>query len=161
MTNRRRYVEGTTEALLLICPACSTSRELTAPIDGRALREDGCELRDGAWYGLCESCEAAHTDASNAEYEALVRASVELGKCGHNTGPLAFIDIPKGEGFAREGERWFGFWAVSGCFTDAGFDRFRRSAAAIAENLNRNRGTRLLVNVNATGTQAIVHGSVD
>lgn len=148
----------TTQVLLYICPDCSTSEETpAAPVAAHLLREQGFEFHDGAWYGRCEDCRDKHTEAANAEYEALARAAAQLGRI-HNAGPLAEIQVPPAEGFHHEGERHFGFWAISGDLTDAGFDRFRRSAAFIVAELNSARGTGLVVNINTSGTQAIVHG---
>lgn len=158
--NRREYFT-TIHAVMIVCPACSTTGEIECTLDARRMRDDGFELRDGAWYGLCQSCREARVDASNAEYEALVRAAAQLTRAGHKVGPLCPIEIPAGEGFGREGERRFGFWCVSGNFTDDGFERFRTTAAAIVERLNADRGVGLVFNVNGAGTQAILHGGVD
>lgn len=158
--NLRQYFESTTREVLIVCPVCSTTRELEAPIDSAAMRKIGFELVDDAWTARCEGCETKHVAASNAEYESLARAAAQIGKID-KAGPLAHIEIPTGEGFEHEGELLFGFWAVSGHFTDDSFERFRRTAWLIVEQLNEDRGTRLLVNVNADGTQAIVHGIVD
>lgn len=160
--NRTRYfTSNTTATVLVICPKCSTSDEVEHELDPRSMREDGFELRDGAWYGLCPRCREAQVEASNAEYEALVRAAAQLTRAGHQASPLSFIEIPAGEGFRREGETRYGFWCVSGCYTDAGFERFRATAAAIVRRLNEDRGTGLVFNTNVQGTQAILHGVVD
>ncbi len=160
MNDLRNFYEGTTRDILFTCPACSTSSEIPdQPLDTRTLEADGFKLVDGAWSGLCEDCKAK-ADADNAEYDAIVRAAAELGRLGH-VSPLTTIDIPAGEGFRREGEKHFGFWAVSGDFTDAGFERFASMARSIVDSLNRDRGTAIFLNINPAQTQAIVHGVID
>jgi len=142
----RNFFEGTTRDILFTCPTCSSSNEIPdQPLDTRALEADGFKLIG---------------DADNAEYDALVRAAAELGRLGH-VSPLTTIDIPAGEGFRREGEKHFGFWAVSGDFTDAGFERFASMARSIVNSLNRDRSTAILLNINPAQTQAIVHGVID
>lgn len=48
-----------------------------------------------------QRCREAQVEASNAEYEALVRAAAQLTRAGHKASPLSFIEIPAGEGFRR------------------------------------------------------------
>lgn len=100
--------------------------------------------------------ESARVATANAEYEALVCAAAEIGRID-SAGPLAEITIPPLEGFAHEGQDRLGFWAVSADWSDNSFERFRRTAEAIVGRLNDDHGTRIVVNVNAAGTQAIVH----
>ncbi len=158
MSGLRGFFEGTTRDILFTCPACSSSSEIPdQPLDTRTLEADGFELVDGAWTGLCETCKAERGDADNAEYDAIVRAAVELVGVA-NVGPLRSIEVPAAEGFSCGGETHFGFWTASGDFTDAGFERFARMASGILDDINRDRGTALLVNFNADRTQAIVHG---
>jgi hypothetical protein len=143
---------------LIICPDCSTSETYwgtAEPVEGGP---GGFTLVDGAWTGRCPECRAKRVDASNAEYEALVRAAAELGRVA-NVGPLSCIEIPVGEGFWLAGERVFGFWAIMGVAETPTL--FTRNVRAIVGNLNLNRGITLLDNVSDTGTQAIVHGVVD
>lgn len=161
MNRRDTFTRSSTHAVLIVCPKCSTTDEIEHDVDPRSMRADGFELRDGAWTGLCPRCRAEKIEASNAEYEAIVRASAQLTRAGHKCGPLAHIRIPEGEGFRREGELLFGFWCVSGCYTDAGFERFRRTASTIVARLNEDRGLGLVFNTNVQGTQAILHGVVD
>ena len=142
----RNFFEGTTRDILFTCPTCSSSNEIPdQPLDTRALEADGFKLIG---------------DADNAEYDALVRAAAELGRVA-NVSPLAVIEIPEAEGFRHEGETRFGFWAVSGDFTDAGFERFASMARSIVNSLNRDRSTAILLNINPAQTQAIVHGIID
>ncbi len=162
---------GTRRQIILVCPACSTTQETEGPIDRSGMKTRGFNLVNGAWTELCPSCEEKRTAASNAEYEALVRAARELSRVHKvgallfrggdpNVGPLGWITIPEDEGFDRAGERHFGFWAAPGDYSDGGFERFERTAHLIVDNLNGNRGTALLVNINLDHTQAIVHGVV-
>ncbi|HEU01354.1 hypothetical protein LCGC14_1552580 [marine sediment metagenome] len=160
MNRLRNFYEGTTRAILFTCPACSSSNEIpNQPLDTRALVADGFKLVDGAWSGLCEDCKAKAGDADNAEYDAIVRAATEIGRIDA-AGALSVIEIPTAEGFTHAGESHFGFWAVSRACDDASFERFRRTSEAIVGLINRDRGTHLVVNVNAEGTQAIIHGAV-
>ena len=162
MSQRQRdFFESTERGTLVICPGCSTSEDFFGVITPSEMQEDGYAIVDGAWTGLCESCETQRADASNAECEALVRAAKELGRCHHKAGPLNMVEIPVDEGFELEGEKHYGFWAISGDYSDGGFERFRHAADTIVANLNSNRSTELRVNVNGAGTQAIVHGIVD
>ncbi len=167
MNRLRNYFEGTTRDILFTCPACSTSNEIPdQPLDTRTLEADGFKLVDGAWSGLCEDCKAKAGDADNTEYDAIVRAASELGRL-HRVSPLMTIDIPTGEGFDREGERRFGFWAVPGYTVTGGSSHFRTAAVSVCESINRKMGwsatpgTGLMVNINDTGTQAIIHGIND
>ncbi len=161
MQSQRDFFESTERGTLIVCPGCSSSEDFFGVITPSKMEEDGYELVDGVWTGLCSACELKRTEASNAEYEALVRASRELCRCHHQAGPFDVIEIPVDEGFELEGEKHFGFWAICGDFSDGGFERFRHAALTIVANLNSNRGTELLVNTNGAGTQAIVHGIVD
>lgn len=159
MNDLEGFFEGTTRDILFTCPVCSTSNEIPdQPLDTRTLEADGFKLIDGAWSGPCEDCKAKRGDAANAEYDALVRAAAELGTV-HSVSPLMTIEIPAGEGFALEGERHFGFWAVPGY--GGGSGTFCRNLREIVGELNRDRGTALLDNINDTGTQAIIHGISD
>lgn len=96
--------------------------------------------------------------ASNAEYEALACAAAEIGRID-SAGPLTEITIPPLEGFDHEGQTRLGFWAMSAAWSDNSFERFRLTAEAIVGTLNRDHGTRIVVNINDAGTQAIVHGA--
>ena len=158
--SQRQFFQSTRRDILLLCPKCSSTHEIDGPINAEKMREHGFELVDSAWTGLCEECYGERVDASNAEFEALAIAAAQLGRID-KVSPLAQIEIPAGEGFEHEGETLFGFWAVSGNWTDASFERFRRTARLIVDLINEDRGTELLVNVNGAGTQAIVHGVVD
>ena len=139
-------------ALVAFCSTCNTSWELGF-VDHRDMPARGFVLIEGAWTGLCESCAFG---ASDAEYEALVTAAAVLSLV-HTVGPLSMITIPEGEDFSRPGETVFGFWAVVDHGNGAA-ERFRKAAHAIVDDLNKTRGTELLVNLNDTGTQAVVHG---
>ncbi len=97
-------------------------------------------------------------EADNAEYDAIVQVATELGRV-HRVSPLTTIEIPAGEGFALEGERHFGFWAVLGYGEASG--TFCRNIREVVGALNRDRRTALFDNINDTGTQAIIHGISD
>ncbi|KKN56854.1 hypothetical protein LCGC14_0567790 [marine sediment metagenome] len=145
-------------AIVAFCSECTTSWELGFVVDTRKLAAAGLELVAGAWTGLCEACKPTHADA-DAEFEGLARAAAEISKV-HKVSPLTEITIPYGEGFDRPGELRFGFWTVVD-HSNGAAARFLRTARGIVDGLNRKHGTELLVNVNDTGAQAIVHGVVD
>ncbi|MCP4871601.1 MAG: hypothetical protein GY898_23070 [Proteobacteria bacterium] len=152
---------GTTrQETLAVCRQCSTSWAIDVPVDPELVAEEGFELVDGAWTGLCESCQEKKVDASNAEYEALARAAAELGRL-HHVSPMAAMVIPEAEGFELEGSGVFGFWAFAADLTDDGRARFGETLKAVVGNLNLNRGTSLVDNLGANGRQAIVHGVLD
>lgn len=159
MLTRREYFEGTTEEILAVCRECSTTWEL-GHVNGQELRDAGFELVDTAWTGLCQACEEKQTDASNAEYEALVRAHAELGRVHHTSHP-ATVEIPAGLGLELEGRKRFGFWVVAADGSPDGRERFGQNVRRIVGNLNANRGTNLLDNLADDGRQALVHGLVD
>lgn len=151
----------TDRELFACCSKCSGTFQVEGSIvEHRTMVEVGLALVDGVWTGLCEPCERARVETSNDEYQALVRAAAQISRID-NVGSLSEIRIPPDEGFSHEGETRFGFWVASRGWSDASFERFRRTANAIVERLNEDRGTLLLVNVNDRGTQAIVHGIVD
>lgn len=158
--NHREYFTDSSRKVVACCSDCSSTWEFDGPVERAKLTGVGFTLVDGAWTGLCTPCKEKRIDASNAEYEALVRATAELGRVAI-VGPLTTIEIPTAEGFDREGEKHFGCWTVSNEFTDVGFERFVSMAEAIVANINRNRGTELLLNLNGSRTQAILHGIVD
>lgn len=161
MLSRSEYFEGTTRTIVFTCPKCSSSEEIPEqPLDTRQLEADGFKLVDGAWTGLCEDCQAGRVDASNAEYEALIRAAAQICRIG-KTGPLANIQIPEVDGFGFPGQQLFGFWAISHAWDTKAWATFVRSARLIVRTINENRGTELVVNINSGGTQMIVHGIVD
>ncbi len=151
----------TTREITACCPECTSTFQMEeAMVEHRTMVESGYVLIHGVWTGRCLTCEFERCEAANAEYQALVRAAAQIGRV-HVVSPLTNIGIPTGEGFDREGEKRFGFWAVSGDMTDRGFEMFRLVAASIVRNINDDRDVELVVNINGSKTLAIVHGIVE